>query len=337
MNIPRINHRTLGVIYVLAVVIAIFGVWIPDRFLAYNTFADVLNTSAIACLVALSLVLPLAAGLFDFSIGYTLGFTGILVAYLLGHGVGVGPAIAITIVAGVVIGAINGIVIVGFKVDSFIGTLATGSLLFAGILVISGDQQLTAGVSQKGFANVAQASWHQLTIPVAYAVVLGVALWLVLNHTPTGRRIQATGLSLEAARLAGVRTNLLRFLALVASATIAGFAGIINTAQIGTGSPDIGPSFLIPAYAAVFLGKTQSGKSLFNTWGTVASVILLGTTTSGLALTGAPIWAPYVVTGVVLIASIGIANIASGRGFKLSKLTSRMRTIDPGKGVHASA
>jgi ribose transport system permease protein len=310
---PQIEWRSLGIIYVLAFVVVVFAIWIPDRFLAYDTLASVLNSSAIACLVALALVLPLSAGLFDFSIGYTVGLTGVLAAYLLGPaGMSVFPAVALSVLGGVAIGTFNGLVVVRFKVDSFIGTLATGSLLFALILLVSGDQILTDGVNEKAFANIAQANWHQLNLPVAYALVVAVVLWLLLSHTPTGRFFHATGLSTEAARLAGIRTNVLCFVALIVSALLAGCAGIVNTAQIGAGSPQVGPEFLIPAYAAAFLGRTQSSKGLFSVWGTVAAVLLLQTTTTGLSLTGAPIWAPYVVTGIVLIASIGIANATGG-------------------------
>lgn len=338
LSMPRgVSHRNLGVVYVLATVVVIFAIWIPGAFLTYTTLAGILNTSSISCLVALSLVLPLAAGMFDFSVGYALGLTGVLAAYLIGQGDPVGLAIALSIGAGVVIGLANAAVVVVFKVDSFIGTLATGSLLYAAILLITGDQELTNGVTRPAFANVAQAQWHQLTIPVAYALLLAVALWLLLSRLPTGRRIHATGLSREAARLTGVRTSVLCAGALIFSATIAGFAGIVNTAQLGTGSPDIGPSFLIPAYAAVFLGKTQSTKGLFNPWGTVASVLLLGTVTTGLSLAGAPMWAPYVVTGVVLIASIGLANLAGGRlRWRRTNVTNKPTTGHPEE-AHASA
>lgn len=334
----RLDHRNLSVVYVIAGVVAVFSAWIPGRFLEYATLASVLNNASIACLVAMSLLLPLAAGLFDFSIGYSLGLTAVVVAWLLGNtGLGVPLSVLVAVSVAVAVGAVNGVVVVVFRVDSFIGTLATGSLMFAMILLVTGDQLLTEGVQSPSFANIAQASWHQLTIPVAYAVVVALVLWVFLGHTAPGRRVHATGLSFEAARLAGVRTHLVRFSTLVASATIAGFAGVVQTAQIGAGSPQVGPPFLIPAYAAAYLGMTQSRKGLFNTFGTVASVLLLSTTTAGLALAGAPIWAPYIVTGAVLIAAIGLANAASvqtwlAAGRFASRRRPRRQSVQPQEG-----
>jgi ribose transport system permease protein len=135
----------------------------------------------------------------------------------------------------------------------------------------------------------------------------------------------ATGRSTVAARLAGVETDRLRFAALVVGATIAGFAGILVTAQLGAGSPQIGPPYLIPAYAAAFLGLAQSPKGFFNAWGTIVAVVLLATVTAGLALAGAPLWAPYVFTGAVLIAAIGLGGFFRNRGSR------RRETVEPGR------
>jgi len=102
MRMPTgVSHRNLGVVYVLALVVIIFAIWIPSQFLTYSTLASVLNTSSVSCLVALALVLPLSAGMFDFSVGYALGLTGVLAAYLVGNGEAIGIAIAISIAAGV--------------------------------------------------------------------------------------------------------------------------------------------------------------------------------------------------------------------------------------------
>jgi ribose/xylose/arabinose/galactoside ABC-type transport system permease subunit len=310
---PRRRHleqRALSVVYVLLGVIVLFGVWQRGQFLSWATIAAVSNNSAIAGLVALSLLLTLASGLFDFSVAYTLGFASVVVAWLLGStGLGVTACVLLTLVLCAAVGAVNGIVVVVFKIDSFIGTLATGSVLLSGIIMVSDNQVLTKGLQGHSFLDIAQLHWRNITIPVIYVLVGTVALWYVLGHTASGRRIYATGRSPEAARLAGVGTNRLRFTALVVGATLAGFAGILVTCQLGAGSPDIGPPYLIPAYAAAFLGLAQSPKRLFNAWGTLAAVVLLATTTQGLALAGAPLWAPYAFTGVVLIAAIGLSGL----------------------------
>src|SRR4029078_10851328 len=102
------------------------------------------------------------------------------------------------------------------------------------------------------------------------------------------------------ARLAGVRVERLRFLSLIASGTLAGFAGIVLASTLQSGSPAGGPPYLLPAYAAAFLGATQLKHGRFNAWGTIIAVLLLGTGTTGLALANAPPWAAKLFCGFAI-------------------------------------
>ena len=96
----------------------------------------------------------------------------------------------------------------------------------------------------------------------------------------------ASGLAPEPARLAGVRVDAIRFGSLVFSAFPRRVGGVLLTATVGGGSPSVGPQYLIPAFAAAFLGATQLKGGLFNAWGTVLAVILLGTVYNGLLCRG---------------------------------------------------
>jgi ribose transport system permease protein len=98
---------------------------------------------------------------------------------------------------------------------------------------------------------------------------------------------------------------------------------------VSAGDPTVGPSYLIPAFAAAFLGATQFRDRLFNAWGTVFAVWLLGTITSGLALTNAPVWTPYIFQGVVLIVAL---SMGSWRGRRI-RLRRGLRPVPPGSGT----
>lgn len=146
-------------------------------------------------------------------------------------------------------------------------------------------------------------------LPVYYLLVLAIVIWFVLEHTPVGRRVYATGGGADAARLAGVRTSRVIFAAFVASAVIASLAGVLQTASIGTGDPNIGPSYLLPAFAAAFLGSTQIKPGRFNVWGTVLAVYVLATGVKGLQLAGAPFWLPDLFNGVALLLAVGLSGL----------------------------
>ena len=105
-----------------------------------------------------------------------------------------------------------------------------------------------------------------------------------------------------------MRTERLRFGCLIVSATLAGITGVVLASNIGSGSPTAGTSYLLPAFAAVFLGATQFKNGRFNAWGTIIAVILLGTLTTGLGLAGVDQWVQQFATGVVLIAALALTG-----------------------------
>jgi ribose transport system permease protein len=309
---PRWRHAlsfsNIGAVYVWLMIILVFAVWVPTTFLTHTTFNQILNNNAVTGLVALSVVIPLAARVFDLSIAFTMTLSGVTVAHFVAQtDVGVLPAVMLALGAALAVGLVNGFVVVGLGVDSFIATLATGSLIKAFITMVTDDQSIT-GVKllRAPFSSIAQTDIAGLTLPVLYLLAIAGVIWFVLEHTATGRRLYATGFNPDAARLQSVRTDRLRFLSLVTSALLAGVAGIVFTSSIGSGSPTAGDPYLLAAYAAAFLGATQLRGGRFNAWGTVIAVLLLGTGTTGLSLASTPQWSTSVFTGVVLIVALAV-------------------------------
>jgi ribose transport system permease protein len=316
-----------GALYVWAAIIIIFAIWIPGIFLTWDTVRQVLNSSAIGGIAALALVVPLATRTFDLSIGMVMTLSGVTTAHFLQTGMAPVPAIVIGLAVALGVGVVNGIVVVVMAVDSFIATLATGSLIQAFTIMATNNQQITDSSLGGSFAKLAQGSVGNITLPVIYLAVLAIILWLLLEHTPTGRRMYATGFNEEAARLVRIRTNRLRFASLLVSATIAGAAGILLTSQTGAGTPDSGSPYLLSAFAAAFLGATQIHAGRFNAWGTVIAVLLLGTGVTGLGLAGTPQWAPSMFTGAVLI----VALVVTGAEWRRARSGSQLITALVGR------
>jgi ribose/xylose/arabinose/galactoside ABC-type transport system permease subunit len=302
-----LSFSNIGAIYIWVLVIVVFAIWVPSTFISMQTISDIANNQAVTALVALSLIVPLSAAVFDLSVGYTLGVTSILVAKLIAEGVSPAVAIIVAMLVALGIGLANGVVVVIMKIDSFIGTLATGALLSSLILLIS-SEPIASATLLGGFAKVAGASAGHLTLPVFYVLAATVVLWYVLEHTPAGRQIYATGYNRETARLSGIRTERLRFCSLLVSASLAGFAGVVLTSRVTSGDPTVGPAYLLPAFAAAFVGATQLRHGRFNAWGTIIAILLLGTGNEGLADVGAPQWAPSVFAGVTLILAVGLTG-----------------------------
>jgi ribose transport system permease protein len=302
-----LSFRNISAVYVFVVIFVIFSLWVPDTFLAGDTWKALISSQAITAILAIGLVIALSAGAFDLAIGATLGFGAILVAWLLvKRGIPVVPAVALSILGGAVVGLLNGLLVVKARIDSFIATLGMSSVLLAMIAWISSSQQIL-GLSNS-FQKIGTTQIFGLALPVYLMLAVALVAWYVLECTPVGRRVYATGGNIEAARLAGVRTSVVVVLALVACGAIAALSGVLLSSSLGTGDPSIGPAYLLPAFSAAFLGSTQFRGGRFNVWGTLLAVYVLATGVKGLQLAGAPIWIPDLFNGVALLLAVGGAK-----------------------------
>lgn len=305
-----LSPKKIGAVYVWLVIVVVFSIWAPSTFATWQTVKTILNQNAVSGIIALALVVPLSSQVFDLSIGYVLGLATALLAYLLVNTtLPLSICLIMTIGAGVLVGLINATVVVPLKIDSFIGTLATGSIIAAIIVMITGDLDISGLRLTGPISKLASANLGGFELPVFITLVLAGALWWLMQHTVTGRRLYATGFNEEAARLTGVPTRKLRFYALIVSAVISTVAGIVLMSQIQSASPDLGPPYLLDAYAAAFLGATQIHPGRFNVWGTIIGVLLVATGQTGLGQVGAPIWAGDLFTGIVLLLALGLTNV----------------------------
>jgi ribose transport system permease protein len=308
-----LSFRNISALYIFVVMFAVFSVWVPDTFLQWDTWKALIDSQAVTAILAIGLVIALSAGAFDLAIGAELGFGSILVAwFLIDKGVPVVPAIALTLLAGAAVGLINGLLIVKVKIDSFIATLGMSSILLALIAWVSSSQQILG--LPEGFQKIGTTEVLGLTLPVYLMLLVGLAVWYVLERTPLGRRVYATGGNIEAARLAGVRVAAVVVGSLIACGAIAAFSGLLVSANLATGDPTIGPAYLLPAFSAAFLGSTQFRGGRFNVWGTIVAVIVLATGVKGLQLAGAPIWIPDFFNGAALLLAVGLAKYEATAG-----------------------
>jgi ribose transport system permease protein len=323
---PRLRalaFSNISAVYVGIALIALFSIWIPSTFLTSSTLTTLLSEQAITGIIAVALVLPFAAGAFDLSFAYNVGFGAILAASLIGnHAFPSWAAILLVLAVCGAVGAVNGFLSTAIGINPVIATIAVGSCLSAGINWVSGGNEII-GLSS-GFQSIANDSLLGISLPVYYLLAVALLVWYVLEHTPPGRHVYAVGGNREAARLTGVRTGLVVFTTLTVVGVAAGFAGVLVSSQVGAGDPSVGPAYLLPALAGVFLGSTQVQPGRFNVWGTLISVYVLAIGVKGLQLAGAPFWLPDMFNGLALIVAVAISQ----RDHVAATLA-RLRTLRP--------
>ena len=294
-------------LYLFVLLFIVFALWEPATFLTVQNWQVLLDNQAISGLVAIGLIAPLSAGVIDLAVGSEAGFGGILVAWLLAdHGVPIPLAILISLIAGGLVGVVMALLITRARIPSLITTLAASSILIAVIDWISGSQQiLNLGTS---FQDIATDELFGVTYPVYILAAVSLIVWYFLERTALGRRVRATGGNVEAARLSGIRTARMILVATITCGVIAALAGVLASSQLATGDPTISQSYLLPAFAAVFLGSTQFQGGRFNVAGTLVAVVVLAVGVKGLQLAGAPVWLPDLFNGVALLAAVGFAQ-----------------------------
>jgi ribose transport system permease protein len=299
-------------LFVWALLIAVFAVWVPDTFLTADTAKGIASDQAVTGILALAAIVPLIAGGFDLSVAQNLGVSAVVCSALMAKAeVSPVAAVLVTLLLGLGIGVTNGLLVAYVGVNSFIATLGMTSALVALAQIVS-DQQFVGPVPD-GFQDIANRDLAGIPVLALYFVIGCLLLWWVLEHTPVGRRLAATGASPEAARLAGVRTSRYVFCAFVVSGVLASAAGALLAAKIGSVDPLVGPSYLLPAFAACFLGMTQLKSGRFNVWGTFVALYLLATGVKGLQLAGGQLWITDLFNGVALIGAVSLAVVVERR------------------------
>jgi ribose transport system permease protein len=313
--IAFLSIRKVSALCVWVVLVVVFAIGVPDTFLTLTTLRSVLSEQAVTAILAVGLVVPLAAGGFDLSGGFTLGLGVIVSASLTGvHGASTGVTLAAALGFGFAVGAVNGLLVTRVGIDSFIATLGVGSCISALIGWIS-DNQTLIGLPD-GFQRIATREVGGIQMPVFYLLAIALVLWFVLEHTPLGRHVYAIGGNADAARLSGLPTRRIVFASFAIAGVLASFAGVLLCARSAAGSPNVGPTYLLPAFAAVFLGSTQFQTGRFNVWGTVVAVYVLATGVKGLQLAGAPFWIPDLFNGLALLIAVSASKISGGRLFR---------------------
>lgn len=306
-------------LFLWAAIIAIFAIAIPGTFLTSDTAKSIADDQSITAIVALAVLVPLACGAFDISVAQMVGTSAIVCGALMSKS-GLSPATAIllTLLMGLLVGSINGFVVAYIGVDSIIATLGMSSILLAVAGYVSKYNFI--GPFPNSFGDIVSGSFLGIPKVTVYMLVVAVLVWYVLEHTPVGRRIFATGASPDAARLAGVRTSRFTFGSLVTAAVLASIAGILLSAKIGQVGPSIGPEYLLPAFAACFLGTTQIKVGRFNVLGTLLALFLLATGVTGLQQIGGELWITAAFNGVALIVAVSASILAARRKSKRQRL-----------------
>jgi ribose/xylose/arabinose/galactoside ABC-type transport system permease subunit len=312
--------RYMAVLVLLIAIFVFFSVTQSDFFTSTN-LQNTLTSVSILWVVSMGMTFVVLTAGIDLSVGSLLALSGIILSKLL-NGVGMPSwtALVLTLAAGAVIGgSVNGVLIGRFKLSFFVVTLGTLSL-YAGIVSIWSGTKTTyinsSLIDKLGFGKVLGVQ-----APIWFMVGTFVVSFVVLRWTYFGRDIYAVGGNADAARLSGISVSR----TLISVYAIAGFAaalgGIIQAGRLGAASPLVGSDIPLNAAAGVLLGGTSFTGGVGGVTGTAVGVLFIGTLENGLAIAGVSSFWQQVVTGVILIAAVGIDRIQRNPSGRFTRRT----------------
>ena len=305
-----------GTIGFLVLLVVAFSASRWEVFPTLLNFLNILNQSAILGVISVGLTVCLVMGLFDLSIAAMATLGGYLVVRFL-VAQGESPQVALSIlgvVAGAsAIGVVNGVLVSYLGISAFIATLAMGSVITGVILGYSESRTIVTGIPD-AFVVLGQGSIAGIPNAVLVMLVVAFVLWLLLEHTQAGRNLYAIGGNAEASRLSGIAVKRYGLLALGISGACAGLAGIMAAASLGAGRPQgVGDTYLLNAFAAVFIGASTLRPGQFHILGTIIGVLLIGVINNGLSILGAQTYWQYIVQGLLLMVAMFGAGVISLR------------------------
>jgi ribose transport system permease protein len=308
----RIFER-YALLLVWALLIVGFSIAMPNSFMRWGNFSILFASYAPAAMLALAIIVPLTAGDYDLSVGATLTLSSCLIGVLnVWYDVPIVVSILLALGAGVLVGLFHSLFIVYFRIPSLVVTLGTTSLM-TGIVQWMTDSSTIGGIDIALINAVVGGRFLGVPFAFYYALVAAIVMWYVFDFTPLGRRLLFVGRGREVARLNGIAVERTRVGALIASGVVASIAGALYAGVLGSADPYSGLNYLLPAFAAAFLGSTTIMPGRFNPWGTIVAVYFLGTGITGLTMIGIPLWVTNVFNGGALILAVTISQLMRRR------------------------
>lgn len=312
-----------GLVGSLSARLAVVGVWIaltaaywiakPDTFGTKGTFQTIFNSQQALVFLTAALLCTICVGEFvDLSVASVFGVAAVIPPVLYtNHGWNVWLAAVAAVLFATLCGAVNGLLIVYVKVNTIVVTLGMGTFLL-GIALWMTNLMPASGLP----ASITKIALpHFLGLPVSFweGLALMLAFGYVLQFTPTGRNARFVGSNREVSRLAGIPVNRLRLGAFLIAGLIAGLGGVISSAAIGGFDPSVSQTYLLPTFAATFLGTAILQPGKFNPLGTLIAVYFLATGILGLQLLGVAGWVSDVFYGGVLVVAVTISTLLHAR------------------------
>jgi rhamnose transport system permease protein len=299
--------RELSVVGALGAVLIAMAVFAP-AFFQPQPLLSLVTREAPTLVVACGMALVVICRQIDISVGSMFSVVSVCAGLLAARGWSLALVLPVAMALGGLLGAFNGFLVAGLRLPSIVVTLATMVALRQGLNLVRQGEFVNMPDAVQWF-GLPQATGQWLMVALALALL--VALGLGMRHIAAGRFVYAVGTDAEAARLAGIRPQLVTFLVFVFIGALTGLAAMMNIVQSPQVQPLSGMGLELKVIAAVVVGGVAISGGRGNLWGAFAGLLLLACVAPALThLHIEAYWEKAIQGGIILLAVVadGVRN-----------------------------
>ncbi len=312
----RPEATSLAAVMILFVVFSLLS---PQLFPTKLTYISIMAVASELGIVSIGVTLLMIGGHFDLSVGAVLGLTS-YVAVLLMRDYGLSPIVAApaAVIVGAALGAINGVIVVRFRIHSFVVTLGT-MLIWRGVVIaLTGGFPMTVAIPPE-FKNVMSGPLLDgFRMSMLWFFAIGALGTFLLSRTRFGNWIQARGQNEQAARNLGVPVDGVTIILFMLTSALGAVAGVIQVARFSSVDALRGEGMELQAVAVTVIGGTLLSGGYGSVIGTILGSITFGMIQVGLVLAGAPGHFFKTLTGAIVVGAV-ILNTSVARRMARSK------------------
>ncbi|ERB66647.1 ribose ABC transporter permease [Vibrio coralliilyticus OCN008] len=301
-----IEQKSLIALIFLIVVVS----FLNPNFFTVDNILNILRQTSVNAIIAVGMTLVILTAGIDLSVGSVLALCGAFAASLIALEVPVLVAVPTALFAGAALGAISGIIIAKGKVQAFIATLVTMTLLRGVTMVYTDGRPISTGFTDTAdtFAWFGTGYALGIPVPVWLMVIVFAAAWYLLNHTRFGRYVYALGGNESATRLSGINVDRVKIGVYAICGLLSALAGIIITSRLSSAQPTAGMGYELDAIAAVVLGGTSLMGGKGRIMGTLIGALIIGFLNNALNLLDVSSYYQMIAKAVVILLAVLVDN-----------------------------
>lgn len=289
----------------LLVLIAIVSLINPD-FFTMDNILNIFRQTSVNAIIAVGMTFVILIAGIDLSVGSVLALTGAIAASMIDSELPILLVIPAALLLGTLLGGVSGVIVAKGKVQAFIATLVTMTLLRGLTMVYTDGRPISTGFSDTAdqFAWLGTGYLFGIPVPIWLMAIVFAVAWYILKHTRIGRYIYALGGNESATQLSGINVNKIKVFVFAVSGFLSALAGLIVTSRLSSAQPTAGVSYELDAIAAVVVGGTSLMGGKGRVMGTLIGALIIGFLNNALNLLDISSYYQMIAKALVILIAV---------------------------------